>query len=355
LRRQIQNVSRIHTETTAIYAVARLIIYILTQPIFTRRVMEQYFIFKKYVAAFSITLLLSFFNVASAQVSERYRLQHERSFKLEFSPKTTLSFFGLGMISTANHTGTMNISFPYQTMDANGVKTSHVLNANSGHLLSGQSPELSLGLDISHPFYALTFGTGFNTTYGGAYYSIGYARALYLGQSGHALRDRVEKCTWILRPSLNITAFSFSGGNIGIIDNRNTTIYLLERTVNPTYTYSSGKSNIQHVVQSNELAINYKQNQIGIQPKIALCTNPYKTKISIQLFVSYFIPIFQSGGLQLIQRSSTDSPHFVSGSAGTKIKNHDDITATYNNQSFHSIPFRANNVFIGISLGITLF
>jgi hypothetical protein len=317
--------------------------------------MEQYLISKKYIAALSITLVLSVFNIVSAQVSERYQLKRERSFKIDFGPKATLSFFGLGMVSTANHDGTMNISFPYQTMDANGIKTSHVLSGNSDHLLSGQSPELSLGLDISHPFYALTFGIGCNTTYGGAYYSIGYGRTLYLGQGGHALRDRIEKCTWILRPSLNITAFSFTGGNIGIIDNRNTTIYLLGRTVDPTYTYSSGKSNIKHVVQSNELAINYKQNQIGIQPKIALCTNPYKTKISIQLSVAYFIPIFQSGGLQLIQRSSTYSPHFVSSSAGTKIKNHDDITATYNNQPFHSIPFRANNIFLGISLGITLF
>ena len=307
---------------------------------------------KKYIAL-SITFLLAASTIVSAQVSQRTELRREYSFPIQFGPKVTLLFFGVGMVSAANHPGNMNISFPYETMDQNGVKTSHIFSGNSDRLLSGQSPEVSFGLDVSKPFYAVNFSTGFNTTYQGAYYSIGYGRNIYVGNQSQKLRERITNCTWVLRPSLNIMAFSFSGGNLGNIDNTNTTIYLLGEEAGPTYSTSYGT--VKHTYHSDRLAINYKQNQIGIQPKITLCTNPYKTKMSVQFFASYFIPLFQSGGLQLIQYSNTDSPHFVSGSAGTKIKNHDEITATYNDQPFHSIPFRANNLFIGIALGINLF
>ncbi|MGN6648162.1 MAG: hypothetical protein ACTHJT_16680 [Cytophaga sp.] len=291
--------------------------------------------------------------IVSAQVSQRNELRREHSFPIQFGPKITLLFFGLGMVSTTNHTANMNISFPYETMDVNGVRTSHVFTGNSDRLLSGQSPQLSFGLDISKPFYVINFTTGFNTTYQGAYYSVGYGRNIYLGHQSQKLRERIANCTWILRPSLHITAFSFSGGNLGNIDNTNTTIYLLGKEAGPTYSTSYGI--VKHVYHSDRLAINYKQNQIGIQPKIVFCTNPYKTKMSVQLFVSYFIPLFQSGGLQLIQHSYSDSSHFISKSTDTKIKKHEEITATYDNQPFHSIPFRANNIFIGIAFGVTIF
>ena len=180
---------------------------------------------------------------------------------------------------------------------------------------------------------------------------------IYLGQKKSTLKDQVYRCTWLLRPSLNIMCFSFSGGNLGNIENANTTIYLLNHKAEPTYKYTTGPtgkyySYSTYIVQSSSLAINYKQNQIGIQPKIALCTNPYKTKISVQLFAAYFIPLFESGGLQLIQHSGDEPTHLVSGSASTKLKNQKGVTATYNNHSFHSTPFHANNIFVGIVFGM---
>jgi len=346
-RRYIQNWYRNDN-----YLYSNINFYNLQQIYLLKVVMKQHLILKKYIAL-SITFMLSASTIVSAQESQRNAFRREYSFPIQFGPKVTLLFFGLGMVSAANHPGTMNISFPYQTMDMDGVKTSHIFSGNSDRLLSGQSPEVSFGLDISQPFYAVNFSTGFNTTYQGAYYSIGYGRNMYVGRQIQKLRDRITNCTWVLRPSLNITAFSFSGGNLGNIDNTNTTIYLLGKEADPTYSTYYGKS--KHVSKADRLAINYKQNQIGIQPKITLCTNPYKTKMSVQFFASYFIPLFQSGGLQMIQYSTTDSPHFVSSSAGTKIKNHDEITATYNNEPFHSFPFRASNLFIGIALGINLF
>ena len=350
--RNKKDISKTDIETIIIYRVILISIF-CSRYILLHVFMKRQLIIKKYSIALSITFMLSISTIVSAQVSERTELRREYSFPIQFGPKVTLLFFGIGMVSAANHPGNMHISFPYQTMDMNGVKTSHIFKGNSDRLLSGQSPEVSFGLDISKPFYAVNVSTGFNTTYQGAYYSIGYGRNIYVGKQSQKLRDRITNCTWVVRPSINIAAFSFSGGNLGNIDNTKTTIYLLGEEANPTYSTYYGTS--KHIYQADRLAINYKQNQIGIQPKITLCTNPYKTKMSVQFFVSYFIPLFQSGGLQMIQYSTTNAPHVVSGSTGTKIKHHDEITATYNNEPFHSIPFRANNLFIGVALGINFF
>ena len=118
----------------------------------------------------------------------------------------------------------------------------------------------------------------------------------------------------------------------------------------PTFTYYDLSSHAfpylnLHTVNSDKFIVTYKQNQLGIQPEIAFCTNPYKAKYSIQLFASYFIPLYQSSGIVLRQYNDTyGKTHLVSGSNTNTLNNQTGITATYNNHSFHSVSFRANNI-----------
>ena len=148
--------------------------------------------FKKSITGIVIFLFLTVFNFAFAQIKYRYSTtrQERLSYRDEFSARITL-FFGAGVLSARNHAGNLNIRFPYQTMDMNGIKTWHVFNGKSDRLLSKQSPELTFGLDISKPFYALNFSSGFNTTYQGAYYSIGYGRNIFRAKKIYVKRSGI--------------------------------------------------------------------------------------------------------------------------------------------------------------------
>jgi hypothetical protein len=313
--------------------------------------MKQSPFFQKYISG--ILMFLLFSNIVAAQSDSipDYHLKYAQA-KNPYVHRTKVSLlpFGIGVLSTSNHSGNLNIRFPYQTMDASGTTTSHVFQSSTNHLFSNQSPEIFFGFDLSRPRFVFNFSTGFNTTYKGAFYSIGHGFNLYLGHAGSDLHEKTQTCTWMLRTSLNLTYFSFSSGPLGIIDNTNRTIYVLGSEAKPSFTYSNFPSSLtSYTVDANTLIISYKQNQLGLQPKIALCTNPYKKTYGVQLFASYFIPLFESSGLILGQHNNKyDAAKLLSGSASNNLKNERDVTATYNNHSFHSVPFHANHIFIGI-------
>lgn len=310
---------------------------------------------------FGIALLLlsTFFNIVVAQSdSISKNLQEHTTAKNPYSYRTKVSLLvlGAGVLSTANHGGTLNVTIPYETMDVNGVKTAHTFYGSSNNLFSNQSPEITFGIDLSRPHYVFNFTTGFNTSYKGAFYSVGLGGNLYIGHKGDNRYETPKKCTWVLRPSLNMTFFSFSSGSIGSITNTNTTIYILDREVGPTFEYFDFPRNKFRTttVDAENLVISYKQKQIGLQPKIALCTNPYKKKYCVQLFASYFIPIFESNGLLLRQYSDGESHRkLVSGSSTNNLRDKNEIQASYNNRAFTSTPFHANYFYFGISLGFT--
>lgn len=315
--------------------------------------------FQKYMHCIALLLLSSAFNIISAQSKGIPNYQQHKQAKSSTTYKTKVSFIllGVGIMSTGNHSGTLNVSLPYQTMDINGVKIAHVFNGTSTQLFPKQSPEIQFGLDVVRPTYALNFSFGFNTMYSGAFYSLGYGINLYLGHQGRALLEKTRNCNWMIRPSLNINFFNFSTGTIGSITNTNTTIYILGTETKPTYTYNthSNHSSYRHTAQADNLLISYKQNQLGLEPKIAFCTNPYKKRYSIQIFTSYFIPIFESSGLLFKQSSySTSSTNPLSGSSENSLKHHNEIHATYNNQAFNTVPFHANYFCLGVVVSFLL-
>lgn len=302
---------------------------------------------------FGIALLLlsAFFNIVAAQSDSISKNPYS------YRTKVSLLVLGAGVLSTANHGGTLNVTIPYETMDANGVKTAQTFYGSSNNLFSNQSPQITFGLDLSKPHYVFNFTTGFNTSYKGAFYSVGLGGNVYLGRKSDNRYETPKKCILVLRPSLNITFFSFSSGSIGSITNTNTTIYILDREVEPTFEYFDFSRNKFRTptVDAENLVISYKQKQIGLQPKIALCTNPYKTKYCVQLFASYFIPIFESSGLLLRQYSDNESHRkLISGSSTNNLQDKSEIQASYNNRPLRSTPFHANYFYIGISLGFTL-
>jgi hypothetical protein len=322
--------------------------------------MKKFIFFEKLILTVLAMCLSSIFIKVFAQ-SGTITIPPPAKNYISYDTKVSLLILGAGIMSTANHTGNMNISFPYQTIDANGTSTSHVFKGSNGHLFSKQSPEIFFGVDVTRPYYTTNFSAGFNTSYKGAFYSIGSGFNLYLGHWESSLSEKTKKCTWTLRSSLNVTYFSFSSGTIGTIPNINTTINVLGSEAKPTFTYTNYSSSSSHkgfssyTANADKLIVSYKQNQLGLQPKIAICTNPYKAKYSIQLFASYFIPLYQSGGIILRQHNDTyGKTHLVSGSNTNTLNNQTGITATYNNHSFHSVPFRANNIFIGVVFGFTI-
>ncbi|HSY61126.1 MAG TPA: hypothetical protein VK796_04575 [Cytophaga sp.] len=322
--------------------------------------MKDFLLFKKYTYCIVLLLLPSCFNMVAAQSNgiPDYQPQYKQAKNPNtYRTKISLLLFGVGVMSAGTHSGLLNVNLPYKTIDLNGVKTTHVFHGSSNHLFSNQSPEIVFGLDLSRPLYAFNLSAGMNPFYRGAFYSVGYGVNLYLGEKGTTLKEKTQSCNWIIRPSLNVNYFSFSTGSIGSISNTNTTIYILDTEAKPTFTYStqSNHTSYSHTVHADNLFISYKQNQLGLEPKIAFCSNPYKKQYSIQLFASYFVPIFESSGLILTQKSNTvNKTNLLSGSSENSINHHNEINATYNNQVFKTVPFHANHIYIGVTFGITI-
>ena len=264
----------------------------------------------------------------------------------------TVSLFGPGILIPSKHTGNLSIDFPYEVGDNTGNHTSHVFHADTRTLFSKNSFELTLlNLDISTRTSAVSFSGGLNFKYGNAFFSLGYGRNIYLGHRHDDVYTKKESCDWILRPSLNAAYNSFNSKSFGSIDNTNSTIYLLGYQADPTFSYQNGGKH-SHTVTTNahNLEITYKQNEFGVQPKLALCTNPYKYDLSLQISVSYFIPLAESGGLSLTQFNASGTGNPITGTSVIKLNNQD-ITATYNNQPVHSTPFHIPYVFMGFILG----
>jgi hypothetical protein len=319
--------------------------------------MKQRIACRNFFLIIPITLI---FHTTFAHGWQRYRNPSDKK-----PVHVTFSAFGPGIMFMQNHPGRVNISFPYQTQDLNGNKTMHTFTGSTDNLVSKQSLEMQVfSMDIGNPYYSLNFSAGFNTSYGGSYYSTGYGRNIYLGKkSAYSLGGKksiqhIKKCTWVLRPSMNITFMSFSGGTVGYIDNTNTTIDLLGQHAGPTLKYSSGSGigTTQHTTDADRLQIIYKQNAIGLQPKLAICSNPYKKRLSMQLFISYFLPLSEYAGLSLTQfgKNGHGDDNLIAPSGEVKLKNQHDLIATYNNHSFHNVPFHSNNVYIGIIFGINI-
>lgn len=323
--------------------------------------MKHFSPFQKYIVAVWLILLSSFFNIIAAQSGSirHYSPNHKKQLKRHAPlPKCVpVLLLGIGAMHTGNNSGTLSVSLPYETIDSNWVRTAHVFNGNSNHLFSKQSAEALFGIDISRPLYAFNFSLGKNITYKGAFYSVGFGVNLYLGQFGNSLEEKTNNCNWIIRPSININFFSFSTGTIGTINNSHTTIYILDSEAKPTYTYSSssGRHSYTHTANANNLLVSYKQNQLGIEPKIAFCSNPYKKSFTIQIFASYFIPIYESSGLKLKQDTKTGlATNFLSGSFKNSLNHHNEINATYNNHVFNTVAFHANHIYIGVTFGIPI-
>lgn len=266
----------------------------------------------------------------------------------------TVSLFGPGVLIPEKHYGDLIIDFPYEVGDNTGKHTSHVFHSDTRNLFSKNSFELTLAnLEISTITSAVSFSGGLNFKYGNAFFSLGYGRNIYLGHWHDDRFTKKESCDWILRPSLNLAYNSFNSKPFATIDNTNSTIYLLGYQADPTFAYQSG-GKYSHTVTTDArtLEISYKQNQLGLQPKLSLCTNPYRSWLSIQISVSYFIPLAQSGGLSLTQFNAAGTANQITGTSVIKLNNQD-ITATYNSQPVHSTPFRLPYVCMGFIFGIS--
>src|SRR5690606_35883186 len=105
---------------------------------------------------------------------------------------------------------------------------------------------------------------------------------------------------------------------------------------------------------ADELIITYKQKQLGLEPKISFCSNPYKNSFNVQIFASYFIPFFESSGILVRQyNASGNRKNLVSGSSRNNLTHRDEIDVTYNNHAFNSVAFNAQHIYIGFVIGFT--
>lgn len=318
---------------------------------------KHLFLFQKNIVGIAILLLYCNFVVAQSSGIPDYQPKYKQS-KNPNSYRTKISvLFGVGIMSTGNHSGKLNISVPYKTVDINNFTTTQVFYGVNNHLFSNQSLEIQVGLDFARPLYAFNVSMGLNVFYKGDFYSVGSGINLYLGQKGNTLLDKTKNCNWIIRPSLNINFFSFSTTSLGSIDNSNRTIYILDTKAKPTFTYTTSSNHTSHsyTAHADNLFITYKQKQLGLEPKIAFSSNPYKKAYTIQIFASYFIPIFESSGLIITQKDNNlNRTNQLSGSSKNSLEHHNEISASYNNHKFNSVAFHANHIYIGVTFGITL-
>jgi hypothetical protein len=311
-------------------------------------------IFHKCIFTICILLLPFFFNFTYGQNwTSRENLQNKSTHAHKFKAKATF-LMGVGVLSTANHSGEIKVSIPYQTTNYNGFNIAHVFNGDNSNLVSKKSPQLMLGLDISKPSYVINFSIEFNTSFiatNNIY--IGYGKNIYLKKlQEKTMARKIKQYTWLLRPSLSFSSFTFSSGNLGSITNTNTTINILGEVANPTYNHHSTKGYSQYGITADNLVISYKQNELGILPKIALCTNPYKKMFTVQIFISYFLPITKTGSLLMVQESNSSKYDYSFGNSN--MKKNPQVIATYDNKRFQSTPFKLNEISAGIILGINL-
>jgi hypothetical protein len=258
--------------------------------------------------------------------------------------------------------GRADISFPYTSTDATtGITTNRVFQSSLQKVFNNPKLEWDLlGFEFGGLRYFFTSNWSFdlNTRIVGNV-SGGYGHMWYFNGLGEHANNVIDK-RFVLKASMNVV-YDVNDGNIGIIDNTNSTINVLGLTANPQYTEttSDDDGNTEtDTYSAQNLNISYVQKELSLSPRISIGNNPYGrkgifvakdgTRLLWELSIGYNIPIYDWGGIELDQDDGNSNDN-TNGIGGTISLKNPSLTFIYNGEKRTSTPFRLSGIYIALT------
>jgi hypothetical protein len=134
---------------------------------------------------------------------------------------------------------------------------------------------------------------------------------------------------------------------LGGIDNRGKIINVLGQSGDSTFMASVGVNSGWATYYAKQVNVQYLQDDLVINPKIAFEYHPFKNLFFIEFSLSYLLPFSEIAKIQLEQ---TDGGHatYIIHSFPLYTKG---LATTFNNRPVNSTPFTFSGLQIGLKIG----
>jgi len=277
-------------------------------------------------------------------------------------------------ISPKTATGIADISFPYTSTDATtGITTSNIFQFPAQKKYSNVEWRYALlELEYGGLKHFLTYNLFFsNEGYG---VNAGYGFIWYFNGLGEHEKNVINK-RFVFKASMNVAYYMYGGNTSsnmlsGTIDNTNSTIHVLGHTANPQYTETTydddGNEIGTNTYTAKNLDVSYEQQELSLLPRISIGSNPYRRrfkfkndnivdvrrrlKVFWELSLGYNIPLYDWGGIELVQNdgSKNGNDNSLSGSP-VSLKNKG-LTFLYNGKQITTTPFHFSGLYIAFAI-----
>ena len=262
---------------------------------------------------------------------------------------------GVGKLFSGNNYGILNVSFPYSV---NGGPDILFRSADINPYAKPKIFVFPIGLEggDQHQFMTLDIAFSIVGSFTGGYeFAVGYGRNFFLRGFKHS--GSVEEKNFVLKPSISLCYIRDAGHNgearLGSIDNNGNTIQALGYTAAPTYDLTTtdtdpdgSATSTTSTYNANTLDISYVEREFSVMPKLSIANNPYKKGLHWELTVGYNIPLYEKGGISLIQNLKSSNSNPLSGLMGL---DHPSLTTTFDGRPIVSTPFHFSGFFLGLS------
>ena len=241
--------------------------------------------------------------------------------------------------------GILTAQFPYSVTDASGGSANSTFYGQIADPYgSVKSYPFPLLFEFGRLHHFANFGLAFPVVRGdfgsGVHLIAGYGFLVYPGWRWFAIK---------LSLSMTYTT-DLSGTNyseLGNIDNRNKTVYVLGLEADPTFTTGSGTSRSPSVTHTaNNVRVAYSQREAALLPRISFAANPYRGAGRFEILLGYNLPFYDGGGIAFDQQADNGDLYL-----GRRNINNKAMVVTYQGRPIVSAPYRFGGMYVAVLVG----
>lgn len=218
---------------------------------------------------------------------------------------------GIGCPIFHANNGLLTVEFPYTTTNQAGNTSHNIFTQNCSKLIHEINSGAGFGLEYGTLQYKINVhadylpDNGLET--GNTFAILGIGYNLYIDFHTNSIKPLAERPIVLTLLANAMVWNTYNANLIGTINNQNTTISLLGKTANPTYTVSGrGGSSTEN---AQNLEIFYNQMDWFIGPGLSIGNNYFNKPLHFEFKIAYYMCLNETAGVSLRQ----DNINAVSG------------------------------------------